>query len=71
MPSIESQSSRPHGFSHKGRPRRAKPVLCDRPQKSGWRCARGLHPDGTPCAALPCWWNVVANLRWGWQSYPL
>src|SRR3954469_5824710 len=42
-----------------------------RSQERGWRCERGPHPHRAPCALVPRWWNVVAKLRWGWESYPL
>ena len=42
-----------------------------RSQERGWRCVRGPHPHRAPCALVPRWWNVVAKLRWEWQSFPL
>jgi hypothetical protein len=42
-----------------------------RSQERGWRCVRGPHPHRAPCALVPRWWNVLAKLRWEWQSYPL
>lgn len=33
---------------------------CQVPQPRGWRCRRGEHEHGTPCASVPRWWN----LRW-------
>jgi len=42
-----------------------------RSQERGWHCVRDSHPHRAPCALVPRWWNVLAKLRWEWQSYPL
>lgn len=45
--------------------------LREKPHPFGWHCCRGAHLVNTPCAVLPRWWNVVAEIRWARQSYPL
>ena len=42
---------------------RPEDVDCGLNLARGWKCTRGLHLSGEPCALVPKWWNL-RGLLW-------